>query len=151
MSGYWNRPDATAEALIDNWYRSGDGGYLDEDGYLYLTDRIKDLIISGGENVYPAEVEQALRLHPAVRDVAVIATPDPVWGEVVTAVVEWREGQSATLADVRAFAGKYIASYKLPKALESVSALPRTATGKIQRVEVRKQVKDKQPPIDTHH
>lgn len=143
MSGYWNRPDATAEALVDGWYRTGDGGYFDAQGYLYLTDRIKDMIISGGENVYPAEVEQVLRQHPAVRDVAVVGAPDPTWGEAVVAVVEWHDGERATLAQLRAFAGQRIASYKLPKALDDMPALPRTATGKIQRVEVRKQVRAK--------
>ncbi|MBN3788516.1 long-chain-fatty-acid--CoA ligase [Burkholderia sp. Ac-20353] len=141
-SGYWNRPEATEAVLVDDWYRTGDGGYVDEEGYLYLTDRIKDMIISGGENVYPAEVEQALRLHPAVSDVAVVGIPDPTWGEVVAAVVEWHVGESASLAELRTFASKYIASYKLPKILESVSNLPRTATGKIQRVKVRACVTD---------
>ncbi|WP_116613348.1 long-chain-fatty-acid--CoA ligase [Paraburkholderia unamae] len=143
MSGYWHRPDATAEALIDGWYRTGDGGYLDDQGYLFLTDRIKDMIISGGENVYPAEVEQVLRQHPAVRDVAVVGAPDATWGEIVVAVVEWHTGQQTSLAELRAFAAQRIAGYKLPKALEDMAALPRTATGKIQRIEVRKQIRAK--------
>lgn len=139
MSGYWNRPDATAECLVDGWYRSGDGGYLDEMGYLFLTDRIKDMIISGGENIYPAEVEDALRRHPAVRDVVVVGVPDMAWGESVVAVVEWKDGRCATLQALRATAERHIASFKLPKLLHEVTALPRTATGKLQRAEVRRQ------------
>jgi len=142
MLGYWKRPDATAEVLIDGWYRTGDGGQLDADGYLYLTDRIKDMIISGGENVYPVEVEQALRQHPAIRDVVVIGMPDPVWGEAITAVVEWHEGQTASLDDLRAFARQHIAGYKLPKRLRTMPSLPRTATGKLRRGEVRKSMKE---------
>ena len=90
MHGYWRLPDATAQALVDGWYATGDGGYLDADGYLYLTDRIKDMIVSGGENVYPAEVEEMLRAHPAVLDAACVGIPDPAWGECVTAMVELR-------------------------------------------------------------
>ncbi|UCV23602.1 long-chain-fatty-acid--CoA ligase [Ferribacterium limneticum] len=141
MSGYWNRPEDTKTALVDGWYRTGDGGYLDENGYLYLTDRIKDMIISGGENIYPVEVEQALREHPAVRDVVVVGIPDPVWGENVVAVVEWHPGQSATLEELRDHAGSRIARYKLPKILQSIAVLPRTSTGKLQRGEVRLNIK----------
>ncbi len=140
MLGYWNRPDATAEALVDGWYRSGDGGYVDAGGYLFLTDRIKDMIVSGGENVYPAEVEAVLRLHPAIKDLVIVGAKDPVWGECVTAVVEWKEGQATTVEELRAFGVKQIAGYKLPKRLYSVAALPRTATGKLQRAEVRKRL-----------
>lgn len=140
MNGYWQRPDATEEALISGWYRTGDGGYLDKDGYLYLTDRIKDMIISGGENIYPIEVEQALRQHPAVRDVVVVGVPDPTWGQAIAAVVEWHEGRSASLDELREFLRKYLAGYKLPKFLKSFDTLPRTATGKLKRSEVRSSV-----------
>jgi fatty-acyl-CoA synthase len=138
MLGYWNRPDATAEALVDGWYRSGDGGYLNSEGFLFLTDRIKDMIVSGGENIYPAEVEAVLRLHPAIKDIVIVGAKDPVWGESVTAVVEWKEGQAITIEELRAFGTQHIASFKLPKRLFSVPVLPRTATGKLQRAEVRK-------------
>ena len=106
-----------------------------------LTDRIRDVIISGGENIYPVEVEQVLRLHPAVQDVVVVALPDEQWGETVCAVVEWREGKSATLDELREFARTQIAAYKLPKRLRAVPTLPRTATGKLQRGEVRKELR----------
>ena len=142
MIGYWNRPDATAEALVDGWYRSGDGGYLDDQGFLYLTDRIKDMIVSGGENIYPAEVEAILRLHPAIKDLVIVGAKDAVWGECVTAVIEWKDNQTATVEELRAFGTQHIASYKLPKRLYSVPMLPRTATGKLQRAEVRKRLAD---------
>ena len=138
MLGYHNRPEASAEVMIDGWYRSGDGGYFDQNGYLFLTDRIKDVIISGGENIYPIEVENSLRLHDAVRDVVVIGQPDPQWGEAVAAVVEWHDGKSATLDELRAHCRKLIAGFKLPKQLYTMPLLPRTATGKLQRGEVRK-------------
>lgn len=139
MKGYWQLPSATAEALVGQWYRTGDGAYLDADGYVFLTDRIKDMIITGGENVYPIEVEQTLRLHPAVGEVVVVGVPDEKWGESICAVVEWRTGQSATLEELREFARQHIAAYKLPRLLRDTSLLPRTATGKLQRGEVRKQ------------
>lgn len=137
MLGYWNRPDATAEVMADGWYRTGDGGYVDESGYLFLTDRLKDTIITGGENVYPVEVEQMLRDHPSIRDVVVVGTPDPVWGEAVTALVEWKDGLSATLEELREFGRPRIAAYKLPRLLREVESLPRTATGKLQRAAAR--------------
>lgn len=141
MLGYWNNAKESNNVLLDNWYRSGDGGYLDEEGYLYLTDRIKDMIISGGENIYPIEVEVALRRHQAVRDVVVVGRSDPTWGEIVTAVIEWNDNQSATLEELRETAEKYIASYKLPKEMHCVTTLPRTATGKLQRSIVKSNLK----------
>lgn len=138
LLGYWNRPDATAEALHDGWYRSGDGGYLDEDGFLFLTDRIKDMIVSGGENVYPAEVESALRGHPAVQDCAVFGLPHKKWGEGVTAAVELRQGHSVTAEELIAFARTCLAGYKIPRRIEVGVTLPRTASGKVQRGAVRR-------------
>ncbi|HUD94495.1 class I adenylate-forming enzyme family protein [Sphingobium sp.] len=135
---YWNKPEATADALIDGWYRSGDGGKLDKDGYLFLTDRIKDMIVSGGENVYPAEVEAVLRDHPAVLDCAVFGLPHPKWGEGVTAALELRPGHSVDPAEVIAFARKSLAAYKIPRRIETGISLPRTASGKVQRGMVRK-------------
>ena len=133
MLGYANQPDATREVLQAEWYKTGDGGYLDREGYLYLTDRIRDLIISGGENVYPVEIENVLREHPAVNEVAVVGLPDEKWGEAVTAIVEWRPDSAASLKELRAFAREQLAGYKLPQSVFAVSALPRTASGKVQR------------------
>jgi acyl-CoA synthetase (AMP-forming)/AMP-acid ligase II len=141
MLGYNKLPDKTAEAVIDGWYASGDGGYLDDDGYLHLTDRIKDMIVSGGENVYPAEVEEALRRHPAVLDAAVVAVPDERWGEMVAAALELRPGKSVTPAEVQSFARERIAAFKCPKLIQVVECLPRTASGKVQRAEVRLQLR----------
>lgn len=135
--GYWNKPEKTREALHNGWYATGDGGYVDDDGFLYLTDRIKDMIVSGGENIYPAEVEEALRQHPAVLDVAVISIPDRRWGEAVTAVVELRPGQNASVPELDGFARTRIAAYKCPKHFRFIDVLPRTASGKVRRVELR--------------
>jgi acyl-CoA synthetase (AMP-forming)/AMP-acid ligase II len=135
---YWNKPEATAEALQDGWYRSGDGGRIDAEGFLFLTDRIKDMIVSGGENVYPAEVEAALRDHPAVQDVAVFGLPHPKWGEGVTAVIELKLGQSATQDELIAYARTCLAAYKIPRRIEIGVVLPRTASGKVQRGTIRK-------------
>jgi acyl-CoA synthetase (AMP-forming)/AMP-acid ligase II len=141
MTGYWKLPDATDQALVEGWYRTGDGGYEDEGGYIFLTDRIKDMIITGGENVYPIEVEQVLRLHPAVQDVVVVGVPDEKWGEAICAVIEWRAGKVATLEELREFARQHIAAYKLPRLIKSTPTLPRTPTGKLQRAEVRRQAR----------
>jgi acyl-CoA synthetase (AMP-forming)/AMP-acid ligase II len=137
LLGYWQLPDKTREALVDGWYASGDGGYIDTDGYLYLTDRIKDMIVSGGENVYPVEVEEVLRSHPAVLEAACIGLPDVQWGEVVAAVIELRAGMSVTDEELRQFARTCIASFKCPKRILFSSGLPRTASGKVKRAELR--------------
>jgi acyl-CoA synthetase (AMP-forming)/AMP-acid ligase II len=140
MLGYNNLPDKTAEAVVDGWYASGDGGFLDEEGYLHLTDRIKDMIVSGGENVYPAEVEEALRRHPSVLDAAVVAVPDDRWGEMVAAAIEMRPGKAVTPTDLQSFARAQIAAFKCPKLIRFVDQLPRTVSGKVQRSEVRRQM-----------
>ncbi|WP_374664576.1 fatty acid--CoA ligase [Ramlibacter sp.] len=131
MKGYWKRPEATAEALRDGWYHTGDVGYLDIDGYLFILDRLKDMIISGGENIYPAEVERALGDHPAIAESAVIGVPDAKWGEAVKAMVVLRPGQQLTEAEVIAFTRSKIAAYKCPKTVEFIAALPRNPSGKI--------------------
>ena len=132
MKGYWNRPQATAEAIDqEGWFHSGDVGYLDEDGFLFICDRLKDMVISGGENVYPAEVEGALYKHEDIAEVAVIGLPDEKWGEAVTAVVALREGKELTLEELRAFAEPLLAKYKLPLRLHIVEALPRNPAGKV--------------------
>jgi long-chain acyl-CoA synthetase len=139
--GYFNRPAETAAALTpDGWLRTGDGGYLDEDGYLFLTDRIKDMIVSGGENVYPVEVEEALAQHADVADVAVIGVPDPRWGEGVKAVVVARPGRRPPPDELIAFARERLAGYKLPRSVEFVDELPRTSSGKVLKRELRARV-----------
>jgi fatty-acyl-CoA synthase len=137
--GYWGLPDATRLAIdADGWFRTGDAAYFDEDGFLTISDRIKDMIISGGENVYPAEVESALMRHPDIAEVAVIGEPDEQWGEVVVAIAALKPGKSLTIEDLRAFASESLARYKLPRRLETVAALPRNATGKILKYQLRK-------------
>ncbi|WP_101947768.1 long-chain-fatty-acid--CoA ligase [Mycobacterium sp. 3519A] len=132
MLGYWNNPDATAAALTpDGWLKTGDAGYVDDDGYLFLRDRVKDMIVSGGENVSPAEVENVLMTHPAVADVAVIGVPDPRWGEAVKAVVVPAAGAAVSAADLIGYARARLAGFKLPKSVDFVETLPRTASGKL--------------------
>lgn len=139
MKGYWNRPDATATAIDEQgWFHSGDVGYFDEDGFLYICDRLKDMVISGGENVYPAEVEGALYKHHAIAEVAVIGLPDEKWGEAVTAVVALHEGHQLTLEELRDFARPLLAKYKLPLRLHVVDALPRNPAGKVLKFVLKK-------------
>ncbi|MGV0793847.1 long-chain-fatty-acid--CoA ligase [Mycolicibacterium sp. XJ1819] len=138
MRGYWNNPRATAEAITpDGWLKTGDAGYLDADGYLYLYDRVKDMIVSGGENVYPAEVENVLMTHPGVADVAVIGVPDERWGEAVKAIVVPEPGASVTAAQLVAFARDRLAGYKLPKSVDFAAELPRNPSGKLLKRELR--------------
>ncbi len=138
MLGYWNLPDATAKTMTgDGWIHTGDAGYLDEDGYLFIHDRMKDMIISGGENVYPAEVESAIFGHPAVQEVAVIGIPDQKWGETVKAVVVAKPGMSIEEADIIAWARDRIAAFKAPRSVDVIEALPRNASGKILRKDLR--------------
>lgn len=136
--GYWGMPEATARAIdADGWFRTGDAGFFDEEGFLTISDRIKDMIITGGENVYPAEIESQLTRHPAIAEVGVIGEPDSQWGERVVAVVALKPGQALTLEELRAFAEENLAHFKLPKRLEIVKALPRNATGKILKYQLR--------------
>jgi fatty-acyl-CoA synthase len=137
MPGYWGQPDASAAVLADGWLHSGDVGTADEDGYVSVVDRIKDVIISGGENIYPAEVENALLSHPAVAECGVIGTPDGRWGEVGRAVVVLRAGESASEADILGFLEGRLARYKIPKSVHFATGLPRTATGKILKKQLR--------------
>jgi acyl-CoA synthetase (AMP-forming)/AMP-acid ligase II len=138
MSRYWNNDAATADTIdAEGWLRTGDAGYLDEDGYLYIHDRVKDMIISGGENVYPAEVENAIYAHPKVADVAVIGVPHEKWGEAVKACVVVKDGAELTEADVIAHSREHIAGYKCPKSVDFIPALPRNPSGKILRRELR--------------
>ncbi|MEZ5504383.1 MAG: AMP-binding protein, partial [Halioglobus sp.] len=132
MKGYWNRPEATTAAIDpQGWFHSGDIGYFDEDGFLFICDRLKDMVISGGENVYPAEVESALYKHASIAEVAVIGLPDDKWGEAVTAIVSLHDGHQLTLEELREFARPLLARYKLPLRLHVVEALPRNPAGKV--------------------
>ncbi|MFC0106444.1 acyl-CoA synthetase [Kibdelosporangium aridum] len=135
--GYWNNPAATEAAFEDGWFRSGDLATVDKEGYLYIVDRVKDMFISGGENVYPAEVEGVIFGHPSVAEVAVIGVPDPKWGEVGKAFVVCRPGCGLTLAELRDFLASRLAKYKIPAHLEVVSGLPRTGSGKVQKAKLR--------------
>lgn len=137
MLGYWKKPEANA-IDPDGWLSTGDVGYLDEDGYVYIQDRLKDMIISGAENISSAEVENVLFEHPDIAEVAVIGVPDPKWGEAVKAVVVARPGLSPDPADIIAWARSRIASYKLPRSIDIVDSLPHNATGKVMKPELRK-------------
>jgi len=138
MVGYWNLPDATARTIDrDGWLRTGDAGYMDQDGYLYIQDRIKDMIISGGENIYPAEVESAVCDHPDVAEAAVIGVPDDTWGEAVKAIVVLKPGKQTTASDIIDFTRTRIAGFKTPKTVDFIEALPRNPSGKILRRHLR--------------
>ncbi len=138
MLGYWQRPEDTEIALRGGWMHTGDAGYMDERGYVFVVDRIKDMIVSGGENVYSAEVENVLGRHPAVASCAVIAVPDERWGERVHAVVVRRSGQQVTADELEKFCREHIAAYKVPRSVDFVAALPLSGAGKILKRELRK-------------
>ncbi|MEV5383593.1 o-succinylbenzoate--CoA ligase [Streptomyces sp. NPDC052721] len=137
MSGYWGLPEETAAVFADGWFRSGDAARVDEDGYVYIVDRIKDMIISGGENIYPAEIEDQLLAHPDIVECAVIGAPDEKWGEVPRAVVVPREGATLDPDEVIASLSGRLAKYKIPKSVVIADALPRTASGKLLKSRVR--------------
>jgi acyl-CoA synthetase (AMP-forming)/AMP-acid ligase II len=139
MKGYWNNPEATAQALMPGgWLRTGDAVYQDEQGYIYLFDRFKDMIISGGENVYPAEVENAMGGHPAILEVAAIGVPHARWGETVKAIVVLRPGMQATAQELIAYTRERLAHYKCPTSVEFAQTLPRNASGKLLKRELRR-------------
>jgi acyl-CoA synthetase (AMP-forming)/AMP-acid ligase II len=138
FKGYWARPEETARTVTtDGWLKTGDAGYLDAEGYLFLTDRVKDMIISGGENIYPAEVENALAEHPGVADVAVIGVPDERWGETVKAIVVRRPDTDPRPDDIIAFARERLAHYKCPTTVDFAETLPRNPSGKLLKRELR--------------
>ena len=139
LEGYWEQPDATAEALEDGWFHTGDGGTIDDEGYLSISDRKKDVIITGGENVSSIEVEDCLFSHPAVAEVAVIGVPSEKWGETIKALVVLAEGASADEAELIAHCKRRLAGYKAPTSIELREAIPRTATGKVQKFKLRQQ------------
>ena len=138
MLGYWNKPEETAKTITsDGWLKTGDAGYLDEEAFLFLTDRVKDMIVSGGENVYPAEVENALASHPAIAEVAVIGVPHERWGETVKAIVVLRQGVAATAPELMAFAKERLAGYKCPTSVDFTDVLPRNPSGKVLKKDLR--------------
>jgi fatty-acyl-CoA synthase len=137
--GYWQLPEVTGQSFEHGWLHSGDVARRDEDGYYYIVDRWKDMFISGGENVYPAEVENVLFSHPAVAEAAVIGVPDPKWGEVGRALIVVKPGQTLTEQEVLDFCQGRLAKYKIPKSVVFIAALPRNAAGKVLKTELRKQ------------
>jgi acyl-CoA synthetase (AMP-forming)/AMP-acid ligase II len=137
MKGYWRNPEATKESIRNGWLHTGDMGYLDESGYLFIMDRSKDMLISGGENIYPREIEEVIIKHPCVREVAVIGIPDPKWGEAVKAVVSLVEGKSLTEDELISYCKNKLASFKKPKSVDFVDELPKNNTGKILKRELR--------------
>ncbi len=138
MVEYWRKPDETRDALVDGWLHTGDMGYYDENGFIYLVDRKKDMIVSGGENIYPREVEEVLYRHPAVEEAAVIGIPDPYWVEKVHAVIILKRSGDVTEEDIIAFCKNHLAHYKAPKSVEFVHTLPKNPQGKILKRELRK-------------
>ncbi len=137
MKGYWNKPDATKESIVDGWFYSGDAGYFDAEGYLFIHDRVKDMIVSGGENIYPAEVENALMSHDHILDAAVVGVPDDKWGESVKGFVVVGENFSLSEDEIISYTRTQIAAYKCPKTIEFIKELPRNPSGKILRRELR--------------
>jgi acyl-CoA synthetase (AMP-forming)/AMP-acid ligase II len=137
MLGYHNRDADTGAVIRDGWFHSGDAATLDEDGFIYIRDRIKDMVVSGGENVYPIEVESVIAEHPAVADVAVIGVPDHRWGETVKAVVVLRDGATVTEQELIEFCRPRLAGFKRPTSVDFVQTIPRNPTGKILKRELR--------------
>jgi long-chain acyl-CoA synthetase len=139
MLGYWRQPELTARAMRNGWLHTGDGGYMDDEGFVFIVDRVKDMIITGGENVYSAEVEEAIYSHPAVAECAVIGIPDPQWGERVHAVVRCKPDMDAGEAELIAHCRARIANYKLPRSVSfQDNPLPLSGAGKILKTELRK-------------
>ena len=137
MMGYWNLPEATAEAVIDGWMHTGDAGYMDERGFIYIQDRIKDMVVSGGENIYPSEVENVLIGHKAVLDAAVIGIPSDRWGEALLAFLQLKPGESVTPEQIVDFCRGRLAGYKIPRRIEAIDLIPRNASGKVLKKDLR--------------
>jgi long-chain acyl-CoA synthetase len=144
MLGYWNRPDATAEALRDGWLYTGDIARIDDEGYFFILDRKKDMIIAGGFNIYPREVEDVLYLHPAVKEASVIGIPDDYRGETVKAFIVLKDGKTATAEEIMLFCRENIASYKIPRKVEFRLDLPKSLVGKVLRRVLLEEEKGKQ-------
>jgi long-chain acyl-CoA synthetase len=139
MQGYWRNERATVETLRDGWVYSGDYGMIDEDNFIYIVGRKKEVIISGGENIYPREIEEVLHSHPAIKEVAVVGVPDEKWGEAVKAVVVLNDGAAATEDEIIEYCKKHLASFKKPKSVELRSTLPRSSLGKILKTKIREE------------
>jgi acyl-CoA synthetase (AMP-forming)/AMP-acid ligase II len=131
MRGHWNQPEATAEVLRGGWLHTGDAGVIDDEGYLYVQDRVKDMIVSGGENIYPRVVEEVLFEHPAIADVAVIGVPDQRWGEAVKAIVVLRQGMAADAEELMDFCRGKLGGFERPRSVDFIAALPRNPSGKV--------------------
>ena len=131
MAGYWQREKETAQAIRDGWLHTGDAAYMDDDGFIFLKDRLRDMIVSGGENVYPAEIEAMLMSHPEILECAVIGVPDPKWGETVKAVVVRRAGTNLAEAALIEWSRDKLAGFKRPRSVDFIDALPRNASGKL--------------------
>jgi fatty-acyl-CoA synthase len=139
MTGYWNRPDATQSTIVDGWLHTGDMGYLDEDGYLYIIDRLKDMIVSGGENVYPAEIEKVLLQLPEIDEASVVGIPDDKWGEVPKAYIVCKHAAPPSSADIITFCRQHLAGYKIPRHIEQIEELPKNPSGKVLKKVLRQQ------------
>ena len=148
MMGYLNRPDETRSVFWDEWFRSGDIGVIDENGYLFIVDRLKDMIITGGENVYPREIEEVLYSRSEVEECAVIGLPDKEYGERVMAFIVPKEGRQLNQAELKSYLKTKLSSFKVPKEFISVLELPKSSTGKILKRELKKQVLDKNPSFN---
>jgi long-chain acyl-CoA synthetase len=148
MKGYWNRPEETEQTLKDGWLLTGDLGYMDEKGYFYVVDRKKDMIIAGGFNIYPREIEEVLYEHPAIQEVVAAGVPDAYRGETVKAYVVLKDGESLTEEELNEYSRKFLAAYKVPRIYEFRKELPKTAVGKILRralvEEERQKIEDEQ-------
>jgi fatty-acyl-CoA synthase len=138
MQGYWKRPEATHDTIKNGWLHTGDMGKIDEDGYLYIVDRVKDMILSGGENIYPAEVEKIIRQIPGVQDASVVGIPDDRWGEVGKAFIEKSSDATIKTEDIIQYCRSKLAGYKVPKQIEYIDALPRNPSGKVLKKDLRR-------------
>ena len=141
--GYYKKPEETAEAFRDGWFRTGDIGYMDDEGYLYIVDRKKDMVIAGGFNIYPREIDEVLFEHPKIKEACAVGLPDPYRGETVKAFIVPREGESLTEKEVVAYCKEKLAAYKVPKQIEFVKDLPKSAIGKVLRRELREMEENK--------
>ena len=143
MLGYYNQPESTAQAIRNGWLYTGDLGYMDEDGYFYIVERKKDMIITGGFNVYPREVEDVLYTHPAVKEACVVGAPDEYRGEAVVAFVVLREGETADEEELKNYCRQHLTPYKVPRVIEFRPDLPKSAIGKILRKELRRELQER--------